>query len=295
MAGTTNKKSSRSKKKKPSPEGDVLAFWNGMAETHGQSDLATAPDHHYRTLEIDTIQRVIGALKEHDTVLDVGCGNGYTTLELAKKLPDAMITGIDFSPAMIAEANKRLVPNVEFFEGDVLSLSRNKHIVGQKFDVVLSSRCLINLSNWSEQKIGILEMRKMLAPEGRLVLVENVQDGLDNLNSLRGKFGLDPISVRWHNKYLPQAELQKFFGSIQGHLLSAEYVENIGNFYYMASRVLYAKLCKDQGVEPDYNNPINAIASQMPTMGEYYACSPNFIFVLKNEAGTSWETKKMSS
>jgi hypothetical protein len=79
-------------------------------------------------------------------------------------------------------------------------------------------------------------------------------------------------------------------------LLSVEYVENIGNFYYLASRVLYAKICKDQGIEPDYNNPINAVASKMPTMGEHYACSPNFMFILRNEGGGGpWDNKRLSS
>lgn len=292
MVSIAKRKSSPSKKK-PEPV-SVYDFWQEQAEKHGGSDLATNPDHYYRSLEIDSILRVIDTLK-HETVLDVGCGNGYSTLQMAKKFPEAMITGVDYSPAMIAEAKKSITPNVEFFEGDALSLSRNKHLAGQKFDVVLSTRCLINLANWQEQKVGILEMRKLLNPDGRLIMVENVQEGLTNLNSLRAKVGLDPIKMRWHNQYLPQAEMQKFFGEIQGHLLTAEYVENIGNFYYMASRVIYAKLCKDQGIEPDYNNPINAIASQLPTMGEYYACSPNFLFVLKNEAGASWDTKRMSS
>lgn len=291
MVDTAKRKSSRSKIKPP--EGDVREFWNTQAKDHGSDGLATNPDPHYRELEISSIERVIGSLK-HESILDVGCGNGFSTLRIAKKFPDAIVTGVDFSDAMITEAKKRVAPNTEFYEGDVLSLSRNKDIVGQKYDVVLSSRCLINLANWQEQKVAILEMRKMLAPNGRLVLVENVQDGLDNLNELRTKLGLDPIKTRWHNNYLPQTEIRKFFDEIKGHLLTAEYVENIGNMYYLASRVIYAKLCKDQGIEPDYNNPINAIASQLPTMGEYYACSPNFMFVLKNEAGTSWD-KKLSS
>lgn len=292
MVSSRKQKSSPSKKQSPKIEGDVRAFWDQQAKTHGSSDLATNPDTHYRRLEMESIKRVIKSLK-HDTVLDVGCGNGYGTLDIAREFPVAMVTGVDFSEAMIKEARRSIVPNTEFFEGDVLSLSRNKHLVGQQFDVVLSSRCLINLANFEEQKVGILEMRKLLAPDGRLILVENVQDGLDNLNDIRGKLGLPAIKAPWHNKYLPQNDVRKFFDEIKGHLLTAEYVENIGNFYYMASRVLYAKLCMDQGIEPDYNNPINAIASQLPTMGEYYACSPNFMFVLKNEAGT-WD-KKLSS
>jgi len=278
----------------PQNEGDVKAFWDHQAIQHGGSDLATNPDTHYRSLEIESILRAISAM-EHDTILDIGCGNGYTTRAIAKKFPEATVTGVDFSYAMIAEAKKLIKPNIDYLEGDVLSLSRNRPLIGRQYDVVLSSRVLINLANWEEQKVGIMEMRKMLVPDGRLILVENVQEGLDNLNDLRGKLGLSKINPPWHNKYLPLDETRKFLDGIKGQILTTEYVENIGNFYYLASRVLYAKLCKDQGIEPDYNNPINAIASQMPTMGEYYACSPNYMFILKNEAGIEWGIKKPNS
>jgi len=292
MASTARRKSSRSKA--PQNEGDVRAFWDHQAIQHGGSDLATNPDTHYRSLEIESILRAISAMK-HDTILDVGCGNGYTTRAIAKKFPEAEVTGVDFSEVMINEAVPLVTPNIDFHIADILSLSRTRGLQRRQYDVVLSSRVLINLANWEEQKVGIMEMRKMLAPDGRMILVENVQEGLDNLNDLRGKLGLSKINPPWHNKYLPLDETRKFLDGIKGQILTTEYVENIGNFYYLASRVLYAKLCKDQGIEPDYNNPINAIASQMPTMGEYYACSPNYMFILKNEAGIEWGIKKPNS
>jgi len=259
------------------------AFWDGQARSHGASDLATAPDHHYRTLEIKSILRVIDGIAKRETILDVGCGNGYSTVQIGKKFPEAVITGVDYSEPMISEANKAVIPNVEYFHGNVLSLSRNKNLRGQKFDIVLSTRCLINLATWEEQKAGIMEMLKMLLPDGRLILVENTEAGLKSLNILRAKLGLDPIKVRWHNKYLPQTEFNEFVNeACADNRFALEYVENIGNMYYIASRVIYAKLCKDQGIEPDYDSPINAIASELPSLGAYYACSPNFLFVLRN-------------
>jgi ubiquinone/menaquinone biosynthesis C-methylase UbiE len=259
------------------------AFWDDQARAHGASDLATAPDHHYRTLEINSILRMIECIEKRETILDVGCGNGYSTVKIGKKFPEAMITGVDYSEPMISEANKAAIPNVEYFHGDVLTLSRNKDLRGQKFDIVLSARCLINLATWEEQKAGILEMLKMLTPTGRLILVENTEAGLASLNLLRTQVGLHPIEVRWHNKYLPQAEFNRFLSeSCENGLFAVDHVHNIGNMYYIASRVIYAKLCEDQGTEPDYNNPINAIAAELPSLGQYYACSPNFMFVLRN-------------
>lgn len=258
------------------------AFWDEQARAHGASDLATAPDHHYRTLEIKSILRMIDAIEERETILDVGCGNGYSTVKIGKKFPEAIITGVDYSEPMVAEANKTAIPNVEYVHGDVLTLSRNKHLLGQKFDIVLSTRCLINLPTWEKQRAAILEMGKMLTPGGRLVLVENTEAGLASLNMMRAKFGLPPIKVRWHNKYLPQKEFNLFLDEVRrDETFHVDHVENIGNMYYIASRVIYAKLCLDQGIAPDYDNPINAIAAELPSLGQYYACSPNYIFVLR--------------
>jgi ubiquinone/menaquinone biosynthesis C-methylase UbiE len=275
-----------SSKKPQSSPSTVADFWDQQAEEHGHSDLATNPDQHYRQLEIASILRVIKQMP-HDTVLDVGCGNGFTTIKMAQEFQEAEIMGIDFSPAMIEQAGTAAghkYPNIDFYEGDVLSLSRNKHLTSRHYDVVLSTRCLINLANWEEQKVAILEMRKMLKPDGRLILVENFKEGLANLNHIRASLGLHPIKERWHNFYVPQNEYKRFID--QGSaIFTTEYAENIGNFYYLASRVIYAKMCMDKGVEPDYGNEINKIASQLPTLGEHYACSPNFLIVLRNANG----------
>ena len=287
---------SSKQKSSPSPEetGDTLAFWDQQAKTYGPLGKATTPDPHYQKLEIECALRAISALQP-TSILDVGCGNGFATKIIADTFPDAKITGVDFSQGMIDEANHHHHgSNIDYHVGDILSLSRTPGLRNRQYDVVLSTRTLINLANWEEQKVGILEMRKMLKPDGHMILIENVKDGLDNLNSLRVKFGLPPIEVRWHNVYLVQAEIAKFFNEIRSHLLDVEYVENIGNLYYVASRVIYAKMCADQGIKPDYNNPINQIASLLPTMGEYYACSPNFMFVMRNV--DQWpQDKKMSS
>ena len=59
-----------------------------------------------------------------------------------------------------------------------------------------------------------------------------------------------------------------------------EEVNNIGSLYYILSRVVYAKLAALEGKTPDYLHPINKIASDLPSIGNF---SPNFVFLLKNK------------
>jgi trans-aconitate 2-methyltransferase len=62
-------------------------------------------------------------------VIDMGCGPGFTTALLREAIPHSFATGIDSSPAMIAEARAR-VPDAHFALADVTSpLSLPAHLV----------------------------------------------------------------------------------------------------------------------------------------------------------------------
>ena len=52
------------------------------------------------------------------SVIDAGCGPGYTTALLVDSIPHSYVTGLDASPAMIAEARTR-VPSAHFAVADV--------------------------------------------------------------------------------------------------------------------------------------------------------------------------------
>lgn len=259
-------------------EKKIKQFWNEQADEFKDSQLATAPDVNYRDLEIRSI---IQYLKNGTWLLDVGCGNGYSTFKFAEAFPRMKITGIDYSEEMIAQAQnaleekKGLNLRVDFQAANVLSLSSDLGLK-QKFDYIISERCLINLLDWQQQASAILQMKKLLKKNGRIILCENTKEGLARLNCLRQKLGLKPIAVRWHNYYLPENKLIEF---ARKHF-KVEEVNNIGSLYYVISRVVYAKLCDLKKEEPEYLNPINEIASQLPAVGNY---SPNFIFILRNK------------
>lgn len=73
-------------------------------------------------------------LKEHHKILDVGCGAGRHSIELAKR--GFQVTGLDFSPRMLEVARERASQasvQVDFFHGD----ARTMNFRGQ-FDAALS-------------------------------------------------------------------------------------------------------------------------------------------------------------
>ena len=55
------------------PEDLIRKFWDQQAALFEESDLATAPDHYYRELEI---KHILSHLENGKSILDVGCGNG---------------------------------------------------------------------------------------------------------------------------------------------------------------------------------------------------------------------------
>ena len=132
----------------------ILEHWNSQAETHGVQHSASWGDIQAINLEVETIGRFI---KEGSDVLDAGCANGYSALRHLDKKPRS-ITGIDFSPKMIEQAqqNKSQVESdteVSFQVGDI----RNLPFPDGTFDVVYTTRTLINLPLWTEQIQGIEE------------------------------------------------------------------------------------------------------------------------------------------
>lgn len=256
----------------------VKEFWDAQATEFKDSQLATNPDSHYRAFEID---QVAGYIRGKGAVLDVGCGNGFSTFEFARRFPKLKIVGVDYSQEMIDHANASLARQgdlarrVSFRVGDVLTLSSQRDLVG-RFDQVISERCVINLLTWAKQRRAILEMKKMLKPTGEIILCENTQEGLGRLNALRQKLGLFAIQVRWHNRYLREKELLPFARKT----FRLKEIKNIGSMYYVISRVVYAKLADMEQKTPEYSHPINAIARQLPPAGDF---SPNHIFLLGNK------------
>jgi SAM-dependent methyltransferase len=70
------------------------------------------------------------------SILDIGCGTGAVASLAAQKWPQATITGIDASPAMLQEAQKK-VSGLTILQADAADLHLNR-----KFDLIFSSMLL---------------------------------------------------------------------------------------------------------------------------------------------------------
>jgi ubiquinone/menaquinone biosynthesis C-methylase UbiE len=238
---------------------DIRAFWDSRA---GLGEWAGTRDVIAKQLEIEAIASFV---RDGMKVLEIGCGNGITAIELAKRYR-VEIEAIDFAAGMIAAANdllagQELRGRVGFRVGDVRDgLGR----LSAGYDLIYTERVLINLPDWPAQRQAIREITALLAEGGLYVMCENSQDGLDRINALRRRVDLPEITPPWHNRYLRDAEIEQM--DLPGVVL--EGVHHFSSTYYLLSRVVNAWLAAQAGEEPDYEAPVNRLALQLPAIGE---------------------------
>jgi SAM-dependent methyltransferase len=183
---------------------DVKQFWDARAADPAlDASQVTHPDVWQRWLEIETIKTLVSP---RDRVIDIGCGAGYATKQIAPAV--AEILGVDYSAGMIARATADGVPpNARFEVGDVLNLSPAKLGV---FDVAVTVRCLINLPDWATQQSALRNIAGVVKPGGRYIFVEGLRDGRAALNRLREAVGLETMPTVWHNLDFDRAETLGF-------------------------------------------------------------------------------------
>lgn len=236
----------------------IRCFWNARGDL---GELAGTRDVAAKEIEVREIARHIG---DGQRVLDLGCGNGITAIELARRYA-IRITGLDYAEEMIAAAKglakgRRLKGRLDFMVGDI---TRMPELDGS-FDRIYTERVIINLKDWPAQARAIRDVTRLLRRGGRFVMCENSQDGLDRINELRAACGLPAIKPPWHNRYLRDEEVGKL--RIPGVRL--ERIVHYSSTYYFLSRVVNAWLARQEGREPEYDAPVNRLAMALPPLGE---------------------------
>lgn len=166
----------------------------------------TAGLHHsWRERAVDRAE-----LSQGDSVLDVCCGTGDLSLELAARVgPEGHVVGCDFSEPMLdlarEKASRRGAAGVRFEWADALSLPYD----AGRFDAVTVGFGVRNLANLER---GLGEMTRVLRPGGRLVVLEITQPTrpplstfyslwFDRVVPLLGSFSADSEAY----SYLPES------------------------------------------------------------------------------------------
>ncbi len=147
-----------------------------------------------RRREMQTLGRLASLASDARSVLEVGCGEGSNMHYLAKIMPQATLSGADFSKAKI-EFAKRIKPGCFFYHADALSLPFND----ASFDFVF---CRDLLHHVDFNRMGVIaEMMRVVRPGGTIAVLES--RGKTPLNLLfqllypaeRGLYHSNPASL----------------------------------------------------------------------------------------------------
>jgi trans-aconitate 2-methyltransferase len=153
-------------------------------------------------------------LKDAKSVLDLGCGNGRITAEIASRAPDSKVVGVDASAGMIAFAveqyGEAVRPNLRFEVRDIRKIA-----FWDEFDLVVS----FNALHWIPQQDVALRAistamkpgsaaQFRLVPKGERKSLEDVLEETRKSERWRAYFDgfLDPYLHLTEKEYLALAE-----------------------------------------------------------------------------------------
>ncbi len=129
--------------------------------THGHAD-AVLRSHRWRTAE-NSAAYLLPHLHEQARLLDVGCGPGTITVDLARRVPRGSVVGLDRVTSVLAEARagatRAGTGHADFVSGDVYALP----CPDESFDVVHAHQVLQHLG---DPVAALREMGRVCRPGG---------------------------------------------------------------------------------------------------------------------------------
>jgi SAM-dependent methyltransferase len=156
--------------------------------THGHHE-SVLRSHTWRTAA-NSAAYLLGDLRPGLDLLDVGCGPGTITVDLARLVAPGRVVGIDRAAEVVARARAYAAAqgvSVELEAGDVYALP----FAEASFDVVHAHQVLQHLS---DPVRAMAEMRRVLRPGGLLAV-------RDSDYACFAWAPLDPLLARWLELY----------------------------------------------------------------------------------------------
>jgi SAM-dependent methyltransferase len=176
--------------------------------THGHHD-SVLRSHRWRTVD-NSAAYVADRLVRGVDVLDVGCGPGTITLDIAQRIAPGRVLGIDSAHAVVGAARAAIDPerdsDVSFEVGDVYALD----LADESFDVVHAHQVLQHLAH---PVAALAEMRRVCRPDG----VVAARDGIYRAMTW---YPASPGLDRWLEVYCAVAEANGGEPDAGSHLLA---------------------------------------------------------------------------
>jgi tRNA (uracil-5-)-methyltransferase TRM9 len=131
------------------------------------------------------VKKILNSIREDDSVLDLGCGNGNFLRELSLRGHKSALLGVDFSPPLLRDAES--APGVDFREVDLVKLSAFSDQLTTSVAVLGGGDAALSEINngWdlitmfatfhhiptNEIRLDILKtVKKLLKPNGKFIL-----------------------------------------------------------------------------------------------------------------------------
>lgn len=209
---------------------EVKEHWESWANEFELDLRSTTKEMNIKKIELSVIEKFFA---DDADVLDIGCGNGYDLIYLASK-KKINAKGIDISENMINNAKKliqaidqelplpesiqKVMPyinkdecnKIDWGVSDILNIQENK-----LYDIVLTIRCIINLTDIEKQKQAIKKIAAIVKKGGHFLMMENSIQNYNLQNEARIIVGLKPRKPPAYNHFIDEEiilpEIEKFF------------------------------------------------------------------------------------
>lgn len=163
-------------------------------------------------------------LNGNEAILDLGCGDGVLTDQLALLVPDGRIVGLDASEGMIQTAMQNKRDNLDFIQMDI-----NEMDYTNEFDVIYSNAAL----HWVKDHIRLIRnVYKALKPGG---------------------------IIQWN--FAGDGTTENFIHTVRALMkddIFKEYFQDFDWPWFMPERAEYEKLIRDGGFSSVYVEEENA-------------------------------------
>lgn len=166
---------------------------------HGHQE-SVLRSHSWRTVENSCPHLLPYLNNPSSTILDVGCGPGTISVDLAARVPQGFVYAMDPSLEVIEKARKHAeekgVKNVRFEVGDIFSWDKLDGLKEADFDIVHAHQVLQHL----QDPLGAMkEMKRLVKPGGLLAVRDCNYSAMD-------WYPEHPGMQKWKDTYIKVAE-----------------------------------------------------------------------------------------